>query len=472
MSRGKELTKNTLILSIGKICTQGISFFLLPLYTAKLSTEEYGTVDLLNTYVSLLAPIIIFEIQQAVFRYLIDKRQEEEEKRILISTTFFISIIQSIIFILFFLCIGFFINNNYKYFLAMNVIATIFSSIMLQIARGLGDIKTYTLGSFITASLTIIFNVVGIVVFNLGAYGMLIATFIANILCSIYIIVKLKLYEYIKIKYFNFQRLKEMWKYSVPLIPNSISWWIMGVSDRTIVSTVLGISANGIYSAANKFSSIFTTIYNIFNIAWIESVALHINDKDANTYLSDMINRIFKLFSTLALGIIAIIPFIFKIMVDSSYAEAYLQIPILVISVLCNIMVMLLSALYIAKKMTKVVMHTSIISAIINIITNLLLINYIGLYAASISTFLAYFIMMLIRMKNIKKYVDIKYNYKCLMQILSMTILVVTLYYLQNMFINIISIIIVFAYAVIANRETLILIKNLNLKNIIMKKLK
>ena len=175
----------------------------------------------------------------------------------------------------------------------------------------------------------------------------------------------------------------------------------MGVSDRTIVSTVLGISANGIYSAANKFSSIFTTIYNIFNIAWIESVALHINDKDANTYLSDMINRIFKLFSTLALGIIAIIPFIFKIMVDSSYAEAYLQIPILVISVLCNIMVMLLSALYIAKKMTKVVMHTSIISAIINIITNLLLINYIGLYAASISTFLAYFIMMLIRMKNI-----------------------------------------------------------------------
>ena len=49
MNREKTLVKNTLIITIGKICTQLITFLLLPLYTGILSTEEYGVVDLLNT---------------------------------------------------------------------------------------------------------------------------------------------------------------------------------------------------------------------------------------------------------------------------------------------------------------------------------------------------------------------------------------------------------------------------------------
>ena len=68
MNREKSLLKNTIIITIGKVCTQMISFFLLPLYTGILSTEEYGTVDLLNTLVSLLLPIVTFQIEMAVFR--------------------------------------------------------------------------------------------------------------------------------------------------------------------------------------------------------------------------------------------------------------------------------------------------------------------------------------------------------------------------------------------------------------------
>ena len=48
MSKEKQLLKNTAIVSIGKIATQLITFFLLPVYTAVLTTEEYGIVDLLN----------------------------------------------------------------------------------------------------------------------------------------------------------------------------------------------------------------------------------------------------------------------------------------------------------------------------------------------------------------------------------------------------------------------------------------
>ena len=84
MSKEKELVRNTAIITIGKICTQFLSFFLLPLYTSILTTSEYGTTDLLSTYQQLLLPIVFFQIEQALFRFLVDIRGSEKEQSRLI----------------------------------------------------------------------------------------------------------------------------------------------------------------------------------------------------------------------------------------------------------------------------------------------------------------------------------------------------------------------------------------------------
>ena len=159
MKREKALFKNTIIIVIGKICTQLITFFLLPLYTSVLSTGEYGTVDLLNTLVSLLLPIVTFQVEQAVSRKFIDNRDKERHKKNIISTGIFSVIIQCFIYLCVFMAISPFVENEYKYFLATNVIAYIFASLMQQIARGLGDNTKYAIGSVISALTTIIFNI-------------------------------------------------------------------------------------------------------------------------------------------------------------------------------------------------------------------------------------------------------------------------------------------------------------------------
>ena len=82
MSRIKDLTKNTLIITIGRISTQFITFLLLPLYTSLLSTEEYGTVDLITTLVQLIIPITSLMIDQGVFRYLLNCKDEKSIKKI------------------------------------------------------------------------------------------------------------------------------------------------------------------------------------------------------------------------------------------------------------------------------------------------------------------------------------------------------------------------------------------------------
>lgn len=455
MSREKSLVKNTIIITIGKVCTQLITFFLLPVYTALLSTEEYGTVDLLNTIVSLCLPIVTFQIEQALFRHLIDNRENEFEIKNTITTTLVTITVQSIIYQLLFAIIAPFIHNQYKYYLATNVIACIFSSIMLQISRGLGDNKKYAVGSFITAFTTVILNVIFIVGFRWGAYGMLTASLIGNIVCSIYIFITKKVYKYIKFKLFSKELLKKLWKYSLPLIPNAISWWIFNSSDRIIVSSVLGIGENGILSAAYKFSSVYITIYNIFNMTWTESASLHINDKDNGEFFSKIINTTLKLFSTICFGIIACMPFIFPIMINEKFGSAYNQIPILMLSSLFNVVVGLISVIYIAKKDTKAVAKTSVMSAIINLVVNLCLIKFIGLYAASISTLVAYFIMSIYRLHDVKKYITIKLDKKFILSLAIMTVILFVSYYINNLYLNIVMVLITILYAWIVNKNSI-----------------
>lgn len=456
MSREKNLVKNTIIVALGKICTQFISFFLLPLYTSILSAKEYGVVDLFNTYVSLLLPLIFFQIDQSIFRFLIDNRKNEDEKRTLISTTIFTVCIQALLFIVFYIGISGFIKNDYKYYLAINVVASMFANIMLQISRGLGDNLTYSQGSLITGSGIIILNVLLLCVFKMGANGMLIAIFVSNFICTVFVFLKKKLYKYIKLNSFNKEYLKKLWKYSIPLIPNQLSWWVVDASDRSIISYFLGIELNGIYSAANKFSSVCISLFNIFNLTWSESASISINDKDSDEYFSKMINTTIKLFSSVLLFIVAIIPFIFKYIISGEeFADAYFQIPILMLATIFNIIVSLLGSIYVALKKTKEIAKTSFYSAIINILINILLINKIGLFAASISTLIAYFLMAVYRYCDLKKYVNIKIDYRYILLLSIIYLIIITIYYIHNFILCIFGLLIIITFSLCFNYELL-----------------
>ena len=455
MSREKTLIKNTAIITIGKISTQLITFFLLPIYTAVLSTAEYGTVDLLNTLISLMLPIVTFQIEQAVFRNLIENRNNINNQKGAITTTLVTVSLQVILYLIVFMIISPLIKNDYKYFLVTNVIANIFSSIFLQISRGLGNNKEYAVAGFISAFITIMLNIVLIVYYKLGAYGMLIGYLIGSVSCSVYLIFSIKIHKYIKIKEYSKRILIDLWKYSLPLIPNAISWWIFNSSDRVIVSSILGIENTGILSAAYKFSGVYITLYNIFNISWTESASLHVNDADSDKYFSNIMNTILRFFAAICLGIIAFMPFAFPLLINEKFAAAYNQIPILMISSFFNVIVGLISVIYIAKKNTKSIAKTSIVSAVINIVVNLSLIKFVGLYAASISTLVSFLAMSINRYLDVrKKYLKITIDKSLMISMTIISIGVFVTYYINNLALNIISALIVTIYAVIINRNT------------------
>lgn len=456
MNRGKELAKNTVLIAIGKFSTQFISFFLLPLYTSILSTEEYGIVDLLNTYVQLLLPIVTLLIEQGAFRYLIDNLEKKENKKKIITSSFamiiFMCFISSLVFILF----SNILNVEYKYYIISILIITSFSNWTLQIARGFRMLGIYTLGSFITTVATIIFNIIFLVFMKQGASGMLQATFLGNLCCFCFLFICLKVYKFINIFYFDKKTLVDMLKYSLPLIPNQLSLWIINSSDRTIVSYFLNTGANGLLAISHKFSTIYQSIFSMFQLSWHEVGTVHFNDPDRDEFFTHTFSLVFKFFSSICLVMISLLPFVFPIMVNAKFFEAYNTIPIYLLAVLCNIVVGLLGIVYVASKNTIEIAKSTVYSGIINIIVHILLIRFLGLYAAAISTLISYFCIMIYRMKDTKKYISIQYDYKIYLIVLLCFCVMLIPYYISNIIIRIFGVIFSVSIALLFNKDILV----------------
>nr|HAK42623.1 polysaccharide biosynthesis protein [Clostridium sp.] len=62
MNKYKYLAKNMGFLTISNFGTKILSFFLVPLYTSILTTEEYGTYDLFNTTIGILVPFLTLNV--------------------------------------------------------------------------------------------------------------------------------------------------------------------------------------------------------------------------------------------------------------------------------------------------------------------------------------------------------------------------------------------------------------------------
>ena len=451
--------KNTFIIAIGKFSTQVISYLLLPLYTSILTTSEYGIFDFLVTACIFVIPFITLLMEESMFRFLIDEDNDDGKKKVMSNACIY-SIISTIIWcILLFIVLSLF-KYRYTFVFILYIISCIFITLTNSITRGLSKLKLYALSNFILSVITIVLNVLFIAKFKFGVNGLLYSTIIANVITSIFIFFKLKIYKFIKFKLVNKKDLSKMVKYSYPLVPNSIGWSIINISDRIIVTFVLGSSENGIYAMANKFPNIMNTFSGFFFTAFKENASKVIKKKDYEDYYNNILNIVHNSFITISLFLITVIPFVFNIFIKKGYVDAYDYIPILVIALYYGNMSGFYGSLFVAFKETKIIGTSTIVGAILNIIINIALIKFIGLYAAVISTLLSNYIVTIIRKEKLKKYMHLENIDNYYFSIL-MLILVTCMYYMKTTLFNVVALLITIIYSLIANKDLIKDFKNL-----------
>lgn len=408
MNQKRQLMKNTIIIAIGKLSTQVLSYLLLPLYSAKLSPTEYGNYDFVCTLSIFLCPIITLLMEESMFRYLIDADSKQKRKKI-ISQTIIYTFCGTLLFtVLSAVIMGLFTEYSGMYITAIItfVISNILIGLSNALSRGLGKIKLYSVSNFILGISTIILNIIFILGIKAGAEGLLWANTIANTLTAIVILCILKLPKYIG--KLDKVLMKDMVKYSAPLVPNSISWSIINMSDRLILTGLVSSAANGIYAMANKFPNIINVLYGYFYTAWKESAARILGEKNKNQYYTSIYHDAKRFLYAVTICLIAAMPFAFPVFISESYNEAYIYIPIIMIATYYSNLSSFYGGIFSAYKDTKIMGTTTMCAAIINLVIDLALVKFIGIYAACLSTLIANLIVYFYRKKKLRRYIKLR----------------------------------------------------------------
>lgn len=416
MRKSEELVKNTAIISIGKLGTQVVNFFLLPLYTARIKTETYGDFDFVTTAAGFIVPIMTFLMEESMFQFLIDCKNDDERKQV-ISRTFIFCILNSLLISIIGGIITFVTGYKLGYAIILYSTAMVLTALSNALARGLGKIALYSFSNFLTSIGVIVMNLILILGLDLQFSALLISGVISYSLSAIYVMIRLKVWKFLDFKALKKNEMKNMLSFSFPLIPNTISWNVISVSDRLIIMNFSGASANGLYSIAYKFPNLINTFYNFFNIAWKETSAKIVRDNDVKCF-ENIFYRVKTLLASVTILLITGIHIIYPIFINENYYQSIYYVPILAVSVFYMAMAAFYGGIFTAYKDTRILGLTSFWAAGINLFTNIALYRFIGVYAAAISTLLAAFFLCIYRRCKMKKYVNIKYKYEGLVEVL------------------------------------------------------
>ena len=464
MNENKRLLKNTGIIAIGNISTKLISFFLLPIYTALLSTSEYGTFDYILSIATFCVPFVSLLMDESIFRFLIDCKTESDEKRV-ISTSIVVVFIGMICFTIIGIPVMNFLDYSYTYYAFIYILLCVISGMISALLRGIGRTDQYAIFNFLSGATNVILNVFFIAGLRQGLKGMLAASILSLLIVSTIFIFKMRLWLYIDLKNVDSKLAKSMITYSFPLIPNKISWTIINLSDRIILMNVVGSAATGLYAVSYKFPNLMDTVYGFFYQSWKESSARVLGNESQNDFYNMVYKYLKNFMFAIVLGLTAFIPIIFKILINKNYYNAIYYVPILLIATYFANIPGFYGGIFTAYKDTKIMGTTTIAAAVINLVINLFTIKWIGVYAAALSTLIANLVVYMYRKRKVRRYIKLNENWKNSFIAFIVTSIVLFLFYSERWTYIVLSCLISVLYAIITNMDMIkIILKPFNNK--------
>lgn len=421
MGKYKKLISNTAILGIGTFSSKLLVYLLMRLYTSYLTTEQFSSADLITQSANLLMPLAACGIVESIFRFTLDKA-DDQRKGVVFSTGINILLLAEIAFLvlspLLFLADGYF--GGYTWMIIIYVSTANLHAAVSQYLRARGETTLFAVQGIINTALVITLNVIFLAGFNMGVTGYVLSIVIADAIVSAFLIIYRKLWRVYSIRAFDKDTAKQMLKYSLPMIPTTIFWWITSVSDRFMIIGMLeGIlgeagakSVNGLYSAAQKLPTIITLLTSIFMEAWHFSAVTETEDdlEERKTFFEEVFRSFSGLLFLAAGAIILLCEILTRLMVTDAFFDSARFIPFLVIATTFSGLVSFTGSVYVVEKKSVLSLLTSMAGALSNVAMNIILIPRFGAMGAAVATAISYIIVFVIRMTNARSYVPFRIN--------------------------------------------------------------
>ncbi len=409
---------NSLIYSVSGLLLKCFQFFLLPLYTAHLTTADYGVTSISASFITTMGYIVAFSLFSAVLRFYVDLKQDSEKLKRFYGTITIFVFISGIIFCGLLcllkepLCKYVFSGVDFFPIVFVSIISLIFSCqhhIYENILRSQQKAIKYAVIVIAYFFIVLILNILFVVVFKMGATGVVLTTMIGNLLYTVFFIVDMVLSKSITLC-IDVPLLKESLKYSIPIMPHDLSTQIAQLVSKALISGNGSLADLGLYSVASQFANVAETVQVYINNAYGPWLYERLHQKE-DGYKKSISNIVEMLCGVIGLAFICIALFAHDyivLFIDKSYIDAWKFIPLIVIVFsIKTVYYFYVNILFYYKEASRLLFVATVSSSMLNVILSTFIIPKYGAYGSIFADGISMFVRAAIVIIISKRYEDI-----------------------------------------------------------------
>lgn len=406
--------KNSLLFFIGTILSKFLSFFLLPIYSRVIPTEDMGKFDVSITIMTMVASICFFEIWSGVLRRAYEKKTMDEKIES-VSGGLQVFFLSSILFTVLCVSLCYIIGYKYTFFIFLYMLTYMSTNFFSFAARGLECNKRFAFSGFLASVLTVGLNLFLLLGIHLDYSALYIAASAGFLGQSLFLFFSCKMYKTIP-QIFKWKKANlSLIKFCLPLCLNTVAFWCFTSLNRVVFNWIYDDAASGVFALGARFSTLVTLITTCFNYAWQD---LSFSESSKGTGASKLYSKGCNLYMFfLFAGFIIVLPalfFVAPIFITGDYSDAISLLPLFILSAVISGFSSFLGSTFYAIKDTKSVLFTTLIGTGTNVLICFPIIKLLGPDGVNISTCIAFLVIIIVRIIILKKKIGFVVNYKTL----------------------------------------------------------
>ena len=398
------LLGNTLVFALGGLAIKAVSLVLMPLYTTALTAGEYGTAELLNSAIEIVLPLLSAGVVEALYRFSIDDDVPKDE----LFADSLVVLGGGVVCAGVACALGRVLWNmeHAAAFFVLFCSVCVFKA-TTQLARGLGHVRRFVAYGLINALAMVVSTYLLLVRAHTGIEGYLWSYTIGYLVGGL--VAFLGSAEYRLLAPFRVDRvlLRRMLVYSLPLVPNLLSWWLVSVSGRYVVLWGSGLAAAGLFTAASKMPSLINIVASVFQQAWQYSTAREIDSPDRGAFFGSVL-RGYSLATLSTAGlVIALNRPISRVMLQAEFAEGWRYVPLLMLVASFGVISIFFESFYQALKNSGVLMASTALGAGVNVVLGVALVPFMGPWGAGLAGAVAYMLVLVVRARDLRRRINL-----------------------------------------------------------------
>ena len=398
------LLGNTLVFALGGLAIKAVSLVLMPLYTTALTAGEYGTAELLNSAIEIVLPLLSAGVVEALYRFSIDDDVPKDE----LFADSLVVLGGGVVCAGAACALGHVLWNmeHAGSFFVLFCSVCVFKA-TTQLARGLGHVRRFVAYGLINALAMVVSTYLLLVRAHTGIEGYLWSYTIGYLVGGLAAF--LGSGEYRLLAPFRVDRalLRRMLVYSLPLVPNLLSWWLVSVSGRYVVLWGSGVVAAGLFTAASKMPALVNIVASVFQQAWQYSTAREINSPDRGAFFGVVMRGYSLATLTVAGLVIALNRPISRVMLQAEFAEGWRYVPLLMLVASFGVISIFFESFYQALKNSGVLMASTALGAGVNVVLGVALVPFMGPWGAGLAGAVAYMLVLVVRARDLRRRINL-----------------------------------------------------------------